>query len=170
MSFSREIKTDKRYKKLLHILEVAQSRIDVARDRNEAFAMHSGLLVRQLYGKQVFSTKKVLLATAQLQANRSRLVEIRSRASEHISYLHQGCTAFRRYCLANYDFTGYKTKEQKDSLLDRPMRPILDFIAEVDNLIEMLDTFIKDIDQAGHGVRHIVEIHKLLDSSKVGRS
>ena len=170
MTFSIEIKKDKRYKKLLHILEVAQSRIDVERDRNEAFTMHSGLLVRQLYGKNVFSTKKVLTAIAQLQANRSRLVEIRSRAAEHISYLHQGVVAFKRYCMANYEFSGYKTKEQRDSLLDKPMRPVLDFIAEVDTLIDVLDTFIKDIDQAGFGVRNIVEVLKLLDSSRVGRS
>lgn len=170
MSFSSEIKSDSRYKKLLHILETARSRIDVERDRTEIAAMHSGLLVRQLYGKNVFSTKKVLLATAQLQANRSRLVEIRSRATEHISYLHQGCTAFKRYCLANYEFSGYRTKEQREALLDKPLRPVLDFIAEVDTLIDVLDMMIKDIDQAGHSIRHIVEVLKLLDSSKVGRS
>lgn len=170
MSFSTEIKKDRKYKKLLKILEVAQSRINVERDRNEAFTMHSGLLVRQLYGKNVFSTKRVLEATAQVQANRSRLVEIRSRATEHISYLHQGVIAFKRYCLSNYEFSGYRTKEQRDAILDKPLRPILDFIAEVDTLIDILDQFIKDIDQAGHSIRHIVEVLKLLDSSKVGGS
>lgn len=169
MSFSKMLKKDKKYKTLLRILEEAQERINVEKDRAEAFSLHSGLEVRSLYGKNVFSTKRVLQADAQLQANRSRLVAMRTLATQHISYLQQGCVAYRRHCFATYDFSDYRNKEERDSILDKPLRPALDFIAEVTILMDMIDMFIKDIDQSGHTIRRIIDVHKLLDSSKTGR-
>lgn len=172
MLLAKVLRKDKKYKKLSQVLEVAQQRINVEQDRVQAFSLHAGLESRSLYGKRALSPKAVLSATSQMMANRSRLVEMRARATENISYLHQACKEFKRYALTAYEdeFKDYRTKEQRDALLDVVMRPALEFIGEADTLIDILDNLIKDIDQSGHSVRHIVDILKLLDSSKTGQT
>lgn len=172
MSLVKVLRRDPKYKQVRSILETAKSRIDIQRDKDEAFALHLGLEARSLYGRRVYSPKAVLSATAQLQANRSRLVELRARCSEHISYLEQACARYRRYAMSAYseDFKEYRTKEQRDSVLGTVLMPALDFVAETETLISIFDTFIRDIDQAGHSIRHIVDVLKLLDSSRLGKT
>ena len=172
MSLAKILRADKRYKKVVNILESAQRRINVDRDRSEAFALHAGLEVRSLQGKRLLSTSAIISATAQIQANRSRLVEIRARSTEHVSYLEEACKAFRKYALTKYadEFKSYRTKDERDSILYTVLKPSMDFVSEVSTLTDILDMFIKDLDQSGHTVRHIIDILKLLDSSKTGKT
>lgn len=170
-SLIKAIRKDPKYKTLKQVLENAQSKIDIEKSRNQAFVLHASLEVRGLYGLKKFSPKRILSATAQLQANRSTLVETRARLTEHLSYVEAAQAAFRRHVFSEFaeDFRDYRTKEQRDSFISHATVTVVDFIAEVNALIDLIDTFIKDLDQAGHNIRHMVDVLKLLANSKGGQ-
>jgi hypothetical protein len=171
MTLIKAIRKDPKYKTLKQVLENAQSKIDIEQSRKRAFVLHASLEVRGLYGRKKFSPKRILSATAQIQANRSTLVEIRARLSEHVSYVEAAQAAFRRHVFSEFseDLRDYRTKEQRDAFINNATVTVVDFISEVTALVDLLDTFIKDLDQAGHNIRHMVDVLKLLASSKGGQ-
>jgi hypothetical protein len=160
-----KIRLDSKYKKFKQILQAAQEKVTFQPDREEALALHAGLLVRTLYGKKQFSSKSILESLSQVQANRSRLVELRVRSSVHISYVKESSKALKRYVYTQYaeDLkVSYKTKDQREALLMRLTDVAEEFLAEGENHIELLDTFIKDLDQAGFTLRDMVKVLEML--------
>lgn len=171
MSLVKVLRKDQNYKKLKKILEVARTKVDVAKDRATAMNLHSSLEVRDLYGQRKFSAKRILSATSQVQANRSSLVVLRARATEHVSYVEQAVKSFKRYAFTEYreDFSDYRTKEQRDAVVQTALGSADDFIQEIQGLLDLLDLLIKDLDQSSHALRHMIDVLKLLDASKGGR-
>lgn len=164
------IRADARYKKFKKIVTEAQERVDFEKDREEALALHSGLVVRTIYGKKMYSSKTLLESLAQVQANRSRLVELRVRSSIHISYVKEASSAFKRYIYTAYadDMRNaeYRTKDQREALLMRLTAIAEEFMSEGNSHLDMIDTFIKDLDQAGFSMKHMVDVLRLLDGKE----
>lgn len=162
------LKADTRYKKFRKAVEAAQERVDFEKDRSEALNLHSSLLVRSLYGKKQYSSKTLIEAVSQVQANRSRLVELRVRSSIHLSYIKEYSANFRRYVYTQYSDTlkSYKTRDQRDALLLRLTAKAEEFLSEGESHLNLIDTLIKDLDQAGFAMRHMIDVLKLLDGKE----
>lgn len=165
------LRSDSRYKKFVKAVEEAQGRVDFEKDRAEALSLHSGLLVRGLYGKKQYSSKSMIEAVSQVQANRSRLVELRVRSSIHLSYIKEFASNFRRYVYTQYseDLREFKTKDQKDALLLRLTAKSEEFMSEGNSHLDLLDLLIKDLDQSSHTMRHMIDILKLLSDTSSGK-
>lgn len=161
-----KVKKDERYKTFKKIVEQVQGRVDFETARNEAVSLHSGLIVRTLYGKKQFSPKTIIESVAQVQANRSRLVELRSKSQIHLSYLDEAAEAFKRYLMTQYadDLAGFRTKDQRDALLDRIMAKAQEILAEGKGFNNLLDGYIKDLDQAGYTHKALVDLLQMLEA------
>lgn len=161
-----KVKKDERYKTYKKIVEQVQGRINFEKDREEARSLHSGLIVRTLYGKKQFSPKTIIESVAQVQSNRSRLVELRSNSQIHLSYLDEAAEAFKRYMMTQYadDLSGFRTKDQRDALLDRIMAKAQEILAEGKGYHMLLDGFIKDLDQAGYSHKALIDLLQMLEA------
>lgn len=159
-----DIKADPRYKKYVRILETVSKRIDVDRDLKEAMALHASRTSRELYGDKQFSPKAIYLADAKDMSNRARLVEIRERNSVQISMLSEATKKLHRYIRTHYmdEMREYKNEANRKAVLERVTAKSMDLIAEVEALMSTIDIFVKDIDQAGHSIRRMVDVLKLL--------
>lgn len=162
------IRGDTRYKKFKKILMASKDKLDFEKDRQEALMLHSGLLVRTIYGKKLYSSKTLLESLSQVQANRSRLVELRVRSSIELSYVQEASKALRRYVYTTYadDLKEYRTKDQREALFLRLTAVAEEFLSEGESHLGLLDTLIKDLDQAGFAMKNMVETFKLLDGKE----
>ncbi len=172
MSILKELKSSSTYKKYLKILEHAQSKIDYDRDRLEALSLHSSLLVRTIYGRKKYSPKAMIEAAAQVQSNRSRLVELRVRVSIQLSEVEEAAKAFRGFAYTKYveELKAYKTKDQRMALLDRATSASADFLAEGKTFLSIMDDLIKDLDQSSHSLRHMLDALKLMAGAKTANT
>lgn len=103
---------------------------------------------------------------------RSRLVEIRVKVSVELSNLIEATKSIRRYLMTEFaeDLREFSTADQRKSFVDRIIKPGLDYEAEAQSIVDLVDLIIRDIDQAGFSFRNIVETLKLMDGSKGART
>lgn len=167
-SLVQAIREDSDYKKFKTIVKTTRERLKLEADRKEAMSLHAGRISRSIYGARRFSPKTLLEAEAQEMGNRSRLVEIRVRASNELSVLDEAIKTIRGYISTEYDvdLREFGTVEQRRAMIDRVIKSAVNLKSEGEDFLAMLDTFIKDLDQAGFKLRDCIEILKLLDSSK----
>lgn len=166
-----EIRNDDKYTKFKRIVRVAGTRLNLTKDREEALALHTSRTSRTLHGSKRYSPKDLIDATLTDGRTRSRLVEIRVKASNHIELLEEACDAMRHHLFTEYheELKAFSTVDQRSALVKRVQRVALDLIAEGRTLLDMLDQIIKDIDQNGHSLRNAMELLKLLDGAKSGK-
>lgn len=162
----KAIRADANYKQFLHILKQTQERLDLEVDQKEAMVLHSGRLSRGMYGKNRYSAKTLIDASLVDMSSRSRLVEIRVKASIQLSVLDEAVKAVRKYLMTEYadDLSEFKTAEQRRSFCDRAIKHGLAFQEEGAALLQLLDRIIEDIDKASFHLRNIMECLKLLES------
>ncbi len=167
-AFLNEIKEDVKYKKFARVVATTQKRVDLEANRNEAIASHATRTSRQLHGKKQYSPKALLEASMNDLSVRARLVEIRVNVSIHIELLEEACDALRRYIFTQYreQMNEFQNEAQRKALIERVQGVALEIKTEGNSLLTTLDHIIKDIDQASHLLRNMVEMLKLIDSSK----
>jgi hypothetical protein len=166
-----QIKVDPKYKKFARIVQRVSDRLDIEKDRTEALALHASRSSRALHGGKRYSPKALIDASLQDLHARSRLVEIRVKASNHIEVLDDGCDAIKHHLLTQYnqELRPFGTEAQRQALIKRVQRQALDLMVEGKSLLDMLDQIIKDIDQASYSLRATLDSLKLLDGAKAGR-
>lgn len=172
MSVLREARESTPYKKYAKILATAQGRLDLGAFRSEALSLHSSRTSRTLYGKKQYSAQAVYDALLRDLSFRSRLVEIRVKVSVELSNLIEATKSIRRYLMTEFaeDLREFSTADQRKSFVDRIIKPGLDYEAEAQSIVDLVDLIIRDIDQAGFSFRNIVETLKLMDGSKGART
>lgn len=170
-SLLTDIRAGAQYKKYQKILEAAQTGLDLDSLRGEALGSHAARTSRQLYGSRQYSPKSLIDAIYKDLSFRSRIVEIRVRVSVAMSNLEEASKAMRRYISTEFsdDLREFSTADQRRAFVDRVLKVGLAYLAEGQALLDLLDSLIKDADQAGFGLRNAVETLKLLDGSKSGR-
>ncbi len=169
MSELREqLKSDTNYKKYRNILKTVRSRLKLEEDMEEVLGLHAGRLSRRLFGKKQFSSRTIYEATAQDMSIRARLVEIRQRTSVQVSLLQGAIQQLHKYIRTAYrqGMRGLSNEASRRATLDEVTSTGNELVTEAQALIDTVDNIIRDIDQSGHSIRHMVEILKLLDSSK----
>lgn len=171
MKLIKEIRESVSYKKYSGILERARSKIDLDSLRDEALGLHRSRTSRSLYSGKKYSMKYLHDALLKDLAFRARLVEIRVNIDIPISEVEEAVKVIRRLVITEYDdaLREYSTSDVRKSFVDRVLKSGIDFIAEGHIILKVIDTLIKDLDQASHNMRNIVETLKLLDGSKSGK-
>ncbi len=161
-----EIREDAQYAKFKRILQVAQGKADFDKSLKEALGLHAARDSRSLTGNDRYSPKKLIDAVIKDLSTRSRLVEIRVANDRSISHVREAVDAMRRYISTEYadDLREFSTADQRKAYVDRVLKSANEFMAEGGAVLETIDTLIKDIDQAGHSMRHAVDCLKLLEN------
>lgn len=162
------IREDVKYKKFKKIVQTTGERLKIEEDRNEALALHSARTSRTLSGKKAYSPKSLLDAEATDMSARSRLVEIRVRASIHLNLLDEACDAIKRHIFTEYydDLRGFSNEQQRKALIERVQGVAMNLMTEGKSLIDMLDQIVKDIDQSNFHLGHMQSILEMLSNSK----
>ncbi len=170
MSLLDEIRSDSNYKKFARILETTRAKIDVDKSMKEVLSLHMGRTSRSMLGEDRYSPKKLIDASMKDMSNRARLVEIRVRNDINLSHLREAMAALRRYISTEYEYElrDFATVDQRKAFVDRVMRSANELIADGEALLNTIDLFVKDIDQAGYSIKAIISCMQLLEDKKGG--
>ncbi len=172
MGLKQDIRDSTDAKKFRKIVEQIRSKLKIDEDTSEALAMHTGRTSRKLFGDRKYSPKALIDASLNDLAVRSRLVELRVRASNQIDLLHEACKAMQHSILSNYSEeikARYKTVGERKAFLDTMISSSLSVESEGQALIKLLDDLISDIDKSSYHLKGVIECLGLLENSKGGK-
>jgi hypothetical protein len=119
-------------------------------------------------GEDRYSAKKLIDAAYKDLACRSRLVKIRVTNDKHLSYLVDATKSMAKYLRTEYadDLKEFGAAAERHDYVDRILKSAHSTIHEAQQLIDMLDMFIKDIDQANFHLARVTDSLKLLVDKK----
>jgi hypothetical protein len=168
-SLMTEVREDQVYKKFTQIFENAKKAVNVEEATNEVLGLHAGRTSRVMIGENRYSPKAMLEANSKDMSARARMSELRVKTDLRLSTLRQGVDAMRKHILTTYaedlkeEFGGVTGQK---AFADRVMKSAREYLAEGETLLSTIDTLIKDIDAAGHGLHRMGELLKLLSEGK----
>lgn len=162
----KAIRKDPQYEIFVRILEHTKTRVNIEGSIAEAMSLHAGRTSRSLTGNDRYSPKKLIDASFKDLSVRSRLVEIRVKNDKYMSHLREGMKALRRYISTEYadDLREFSNAEQRNAFIDRVMKSANTFLSEGEASLTTIDHLVKDLDQAGHNMRHAIDCLKILQN------
>ena len=169
MGIKQDIRESQDFRKFKKIVAQVESRLNVEKDYEEAQALHSGRTSRKLYGDKRYSGKSIIEASSNDMAARSRLVEIRVKASRQIDVLHDACKTMKHSMLTNFSDEinkRFTTVGARTAFAETMIARALEIQTEGAGLIKVLDSLIEDIDKSGYHLSNMADVLKLLDSRK----
>jgi hypothetical protein len=161
-SIVKEIKSDKRYKRLeAHLAELPLYQIPTDKYLTEIENLHKSRNVRYLSAGQPKFIESLVEASLKEQATRSRLVEISVTCLKAIRALERATENLSDYCLLTYsDIIKFaRTKDERVRIINLVLRPFHKFLNEVETLKATCDLVIQDIDKSGYGLKLVVDAH-----------
>jgi hypothetical protein len=163
-----DIRKDETYLRFKKVYATTSKHLDVEKATQEALALHTGRTSRMLVGADRYSAKKLIDASYNDLRARSRLVEIRVTNDKHASYLEEAMSMTKKYIRTEYadDLREFGTVADRQAFVDRMFKTPAQTLEEVKQLISMLDTLIKDIDQANFQLKSVVACLQLLTEKK----
>jgi hypothetical protein len=167
----KAVRADPNYLKFQRILETVRKRVDLDASLKEALGLHASRTSRNITGENRYSPKVIIDASLKDLSFRARLVELRVKNDLQLSTLREAIDAMRRHISTEYsdELRDFPTVDQRRSFVDRVLKNSKEFLAEGEAFLETADALIKDIDQAGHTIRHIIECLKLLSGAQAGK-
>lgn len=167
-SLIAEIREDEQYALFMRIFERTKKAVDIEAFISEALGLHAGRTSRSLYGEKKYSPKALLDADSNDMSARSRLAEIRVKVDLRISTLRDAIVGMRRHILTTYadDLKEFAGVNAKKALADRVMKRAITYCSEAEALLKTIDTLIKDLDAAGHGLHRMGVLVALLSNGK----
>jgi len=167
-SLIKEIRADANYVKFKKVYTSAVSHLDIDKSIMEALSLHTGRTSRMLVGNDRYSAKKLIDASYDDLRARARLVEIRVTHDKRLSFIVEATGNIAKYIRTEYadDLREFGTVADRNAFVDRVLRVPRETIEEISQLISMLDTLIKDIDQANFQLKGVIECLKLLTEKK----
>jgi hypothetical protein len=169
----KEIRGGATFKTFRQVFEAVTKRVDIAKNTAEVLGLHTSRTSRSLATKKERYSPSVLIdASLNDLSARARMVELRVRADLNLSTLREAVAAFAKHVQTEYaeELREFRTAEQRKALVDRVIKQAREFMAEGETFIATVDTLVKDIDQSGHSLRHVIECLKLLDGNKGSRT
>lgn len=155
----RESKVFKRYQRILRDIV---SSLDIGKIKAETRMMHAGRKSRSLNIKKL-NPKDLVEANLTDVSCRSRFVEIRVSLTDSVESLKKTVKAVKRHIFVEYsDNIPYKTRADKLMYFDRFFREAEDLLSELDHLVESLDFYVKDIDQAGFALKNAANMLEMI--------
>lgn len=164
------LRKDEAYKRYRSILSTVKESFDIEKHLKEAGYLHRKRKSRLLFETRV-SPQKLQEAILIDLSNRSRLVEIKIMILNEQELLTTSISICKKHIRATYPdvLKEYgSTKEAQLLVVDKVFSVGLSTLAEIDKAVTILETLIKDIDQAGFGLRNVTETLKMLLERKDG--
>lgn len=159
-----DIRSDPVIKKALSIKEAADSAINLERVINEADMLHADRGSRKLHKINLEPTK---LANASLQdmANRARLSELKARVYVQKMAIERAY----EHCVAHISTQHRDVVKQYASnagdrkmFVNKVLHKLVESVATMTSTLDLLEIYIKDIDQSAWALRNATEMLKLL--------
>ncbi len=162
---------DPEFKTLQRILKSMQSRINIEKERNEVLTLHeSRKSLGLMSSTKRYNPQYVYDCVMMDMAYRGRLVTMIKRVNNTVALLERAEKAFRTYCMTKYKKELGSTRVDRVIVMDRVVRPLLDFKAECQDHVAGIEVVIKDIDQGGYSYARLVELLKLFQENKGPRN
>lgn len=167
----KNIRRDAKYKTFKRIVETAEQRLTVDKDRAEVFAIHAARTSRKLYSKKQYSPSAIMDASANDMQARSRIVEIRVKASFHIETVEKAMEAIQDHVMTEYneEIRKYSNEAQRKSLIRRIQRVASNMITDGKDLLSLCDSFVVDIDKASYHLSNLKDTLAMLNQSHGGK-
>lgn len=157
------LKKDDTYQRLERLYEQASS-FNLDEIEEEAARLHSARPSRSLMSKGV-TPSSLNKAICVDMSNRSRLLELRSNCMRSITILATAIRGARVHLRASYGDSLKAvfgtTRADIEAGIDKLILRYSSLHSSLENTIEILDSYIKDIDQSGYALRNLVDIAKL---------
>lgn len=158
------IKSDDKYKRLYKIFsqnDLYNIPFQAWRDEVERIHKTRGIrILRQESGKFL---DKVIDASIEDQANRSRLCELRLKCVRAEGALLEGVDALEEYLLLRYssEMGAIRTKDERNKVINLALRRFQKFLKEIKTLMDMTEIVISDIDKAAFSLQRIITAFEL---------
>jgi hypothetical protein len=167
----KRIRTDSKYQTFKRIVETANKRLTIDKDREEVFALHAARQSRKLFLKKMYNPSSLMDAAANDMQARSRITEIRVKASYHIEVVEKAMEAIQDHVTTQYssDLNKYRNENQRKALIRRVGRVANNLITDGKDLLSLCDAFIGDIDKSSYHLSNLTELTKQL-SNQTGRT
>jgi hypothetical protein len=167
----KNIRADAKYKIFKKIIETAEERCNLDKDRQEVLALHSARTSRTLYTKKRYNPSAVIEASANDMQARSRIVEIRVKLSYHLETVEKALEAIQDHVMTEYndELRKYSNEAQRKAFIRRVQKVANNLVTDGKDLLGMCDAFIGDIDKASYHLGHLTELIKQLSQSSGGK-
>jgi DNA polymerase III delta prime subunit len=158
------LRADNTYERIKNIYTTAALGFNSEAVHSEIESLQASRVSRGLISRSI--TAKVLnKAIVTDMANRSRLVEIRSKCNRSLQLVHMALESARIHIRATYGDllrSAYgSTKADMDAGINKMLINYVQLRSDLEHSIENIDIVVKDIDQASYGLRNLVDIMKL---------
>lgn len=165
------IRNDPTYKTFRRIVQKAEEKLDIEKDRNEVFALHSARTARKLYSSKMYNPSSLMNAAANDMQARSRIVEIRVKASYHIQVVEKAMESIQSHVITQYDshLRKYSNQAQRTALIRRVQKAANTLITDGQDLLSLCDAIIGDIDKASYHISTLRDSMALLSQSQGGK-
>lgn len=158
------LRKDEQYRSYRNIFRTVQEGLDLQKTLKEATFLHKSRKSRLLFEARV-SPQKLQDAILMDMSNRSRLTELKSLLLNEQELLSTAISLGKKHVRATYAtiLKEYgSTKDAQMLVVDKVFSSGTAFLAEIDSAVEILDLFVRDIDQAGFSLRNVVETLKMM--------
>jgi hypothetical protein len=151
-SLLKAIRADAKYKLFKKIVETAETRMTIDKDRSEVFSLHAARTSRTLYTKRKYSPSAIMDAAANDMQVRSRITELRMKASHHVETVEKACEAIQDHVITEYhgEMRAYSNEQQRKALVRRVQRVAQTLIVDGKEFLNLCDTMVKDIDASSY--------------------
>lgn len=157
------IRASRPYRKYKKILQRVEGQLDLAALESEIRNIHFSRTIRNLKPTEI-NQKNMIEASLKEVQGRARLVEIKTSLMEHKFTLEDMVRAVRSYLHSEYGIKlkGIKTRTDRKEYFERYFRSADRFLTQLDYLIEMIKTYVEDIDQAGYKFTNLVNLLEMI--------
>lgn len=158
-----DLKREPKLVRVVNVYESVKSNIRFEDIASELETLHSSRRSPRLGLKAITLSTLQTAITADLQV-RSRLVELRSMLSKNhamISVAIESGANHVRSAYANELKQMYGTAAERNSAIENTFERFVKLKHSIETLIDDIDIKIKDIDQASHHLRNLVDIARM---------
>lgn len=171
LPFLTRVRRDPKYKRFKLIIQTASERLRIEDDRNEALALHASRTSRKLYGNKAYSPKAIIDASENDMQARSRLVEIRVKASMQITLIKEAMEAIKEYVVTEYasDMSAYSNEQQRKAVIARIHTVANGIHSDGEQFLDLIDRIIVDIDKSSYHLTTTKDLVLALANSTGGK-
>ena len=174
MSVADLIAKDSRVKKLAKMIKNKSYSLNTTELLNEIQSLHLNRRGRNLTVKEVMHsfTTKMIDATLNSQANRSRISEIKMQTYRVYAKLEKHVSLIRKHVKSTYTVQlarVYGTAADRENIIDTVIEPALIKMKDLKLVLDIADIAIKDLDEIGWNFKLIVKVMEIQSERKTAK-
>lgn len=162
-SLKTQLKADPELKALDAIVARASGSFAPEKVLKEAEHLHLERKSRNLY-KITMAPTPLYQADMQDLSNRARLVELKTGILRMIGVINAAVKSVKTHVSTKYqsELKEYgSTITERNRIVDRVVSDAIQASADMASVVDILDVYIKDLDQAGYGLRRAIDALEL---------